>query len=157
MLEGLRGCEKMGEKHENTNLASEFYVLSMLHRQGFNATVTLGNKKSVDIVIEKGINTKTVDVKGIKKSSGSFPVDNWIKKKNHFYAFVAWGDLNQLPEVFIVPSSDLDRDFKELNRYEKNPRKLIYLSPQKYKRVALSRLRKIVNRGYNWNKLKIDL
>ena len=35
----------------NTNLASEFYVLSMLHRFGCNASLTLGNKKSVDIVV----------------------------------------------------------------------------------------------------------
>jgi hypothetical protein len=35
----------------NTNLASEFYVLSMLHRFGCDASLTLGNKKSVDIVV----------------------------------------------------------------------------------------------------------
>jgi hypothetical protein len=32
----------------NTNLAAEFYVLSILHRLGFDATMTLGNKKAVD-------------------------------------------------------------------------------------------------------------
>jgi hypothetical protein len=35
----------------NTNLASEFYVLSMLYRLGFDANLTLGNKKSVDIAV----------------------------------------------------------------------------------------------------------
>ena len=35
----------------NTNLASEFYVLSMLYRLGFDANLTLGNKKSVDITV----------------------------------------------------------------------------------------------------------
>ena len=33
----------------NTNMASEFYVLSMLHRIGVDAALTLGNKKAVDI------------------------------------------------------------------------------------------------------------
>ncbi len=37
----------------NTNLAAEFYVLSMLHRLGADANLTLGNKKSVDIAIVK--------------------------------------------------------------------------------------------------------
>ena len=34
-----------------TNLASEFYILSVLHRLGVDATLTLGNKKSVDILV----------------------------------------------------------------------------------------------------------
>lgn len=29
----------------NTNLAAEFYVLSMLHRRGADANLTLGNKR----------------------------------------------------------------------------------------------------------------
>ena len=50
----------------NTNLASEFYVLSMLHRVGLNATLTLGNRKSVDIVVTLRIGTAiTIDVKGV--------------------------------------------------------------------------------------------
>ena len=35
----------------NTNLAAEFYVLSMLHRLGVFAAVTLGNKKAIDITL----------------------------------------------------------------------------------------------------------
>ena len=52
----------------NTNLASEFYVLSMLHRLGANAALTLGNKKAVDIIVanENG-STTTIDVKGLEK------------------------------------------------------------------------------------------
>ncbi len=38
----------------NTNLASEFYVLSMLHRLGADASLTLGNKKAVDIIVVQG-------------------------------------------------------------------------------------------------------
>ena len=51
----------------NTNLASEFYVLSMLYRFGLDASLTLGNKKSVDIsvVLEPG-RVITIDVKAVK-------------------------------------------------------------------------------------------
>lgn len=37
----------------NTNLAAEFYVLSMLHRWGADAVLTLGNKKAVDILVTR--------------------------------------------------------------------------------------------------------
>ena len=50
----------------NTNLAAEFYVLSMLHRLGFDASLTLGNKKAVDIVVVRDSgNVVTIDVKGL--------------------------------------------------------------------------------------------
>jgi hypothetical protein len=50
----------------NTNLASEFYVLSMLYRLGFDANLTLGNKKSVDIAVVLGPGRAiTVDVKAV--------------------------------------------------------------------------------------------
>ena len=50
----------------NTNLASEFYVLSVLHRLGAEANLTLGNKKAVDIVIVHAAgDAVTVDVKGL--------------------------------------------------------------------------------------------
>ena len=50
----------------NTNLAAEFYVLSMLHRLGFDASLTLGNKKAVDVVVVRDSgNVMTVDVKGL--------------------------------------------------------------------------------------------
>ncbi|MFC1789277.1 hypothetical protein ACFLZE_05135 [Thermodesulfobacteriota bacterium] len=41
--------DKAYTKKYNTNLAAEFHVLSILHRLGYEATLTLGNKKAVDI------------------------------------------------------------------------------------------------------------
>lgn len=53
----------------NTNLASEFHVLSMLHRLGLDAVLTLGNKKMVDIVVTSDEGELiTIDVKGIEKN-----------------------------------------------------------------------------------------
>jgi hypothetical protein len=50
----------------NTNLSAEYHVLSMLYRKGLNAYLTLGNKKSVDIIVEKENGTIiTIDVKGL--------------------------------------------------------------------------------------------
>lgn len=39
----------MSEVKQNTNLASEYFILSCLYRVGANSYLTLGNKKSVDI------------------------------------------------------------------------------------------------------------
>jgi len=51
----------------NTNLASEFYVLSVLYRLGLDASLTLGNKKSVDISVVLGPGrVVTIDVKAVK-------------------------------------------------------------------------------------------
>ncbi len=52
----------------DTNLASEFYVLSCLHRIGLTANLTLGNKKGVDIIVaRKAGDAVTVEVKGTAK------------------------------------------------------------------------------------------
>jgi hypothetical protein len=118
----------------NTNLASEFYVLSMLYRMGHNASLTLGNKKSVDIIVipEKG-EPITIDVKGLAGKT-SWPVDNVKKVANHhFLIFVSYlykiTEHSVLPEVYIVPSDKLEP--------------LIYNSPKGNRRVLqLSRLRK---------------
>lgn len=98
----------------NTNLASEFYMLSMLHRLGADATLTLGNKKSVDIAVVRGAgNSVTIDVKGLAGNT-SWPVDNIKKaKKGHFVVFVCFnGKIAEpltIPEVWVVPSSQVEK------------------------------------------------
>jgi hypothetical protein len=97
----------------NSNLAGEFYVLSMLHRLGANATLTLGNKKSVDIaVIRAAGEAVTVDVKALAGKT-CWPVDNFHgAKEGHFLALVCFmgkiEDLATVPETYIVPSADVE-------------------------------------------------
>ena len=106
----------------------------MLHRFGCNASLTLGNKKSVDIVVvrESG-DVVTIDVKGLAGKT-SWPVDN-VKKvaKDHFLVFVSFlgkiSDHTISPEVYVVPSQQLAP--------------LVYHSPKKTRQVLqLSRMRK---------------
>lgn len=122
----------MSDAHYNTNLAAEFYVLSVLHRLGADATLTLGNKKSVDIAVVKGAgNTITVDVKGLAGTT-SWPVDN-VKgvKSGHFLVFVCYGGkINQtdfLPEIWVIPSSAVEA--------------FVYVSPKGRRVVPRSKLR----------------
>jgi hypothetical protein len=106
----------MSDAKYNTNLAAEFHVLSVLHRLGADATLTLGNKKSVDIVVIQAAGQSiTIDVKGLAGVSG-WPVENAPPpKKEHFYVFVCFGgkiaDPTVQPEVWVVPSLSLKSVF----------------------------------------------
>lgn len=119
----------------NTNLAAEYYVLSMLYRKGLNAYLTLGNKKSVDIILEKEDETiLTIDVKGLAGKT-CWPMDNFKKEKeNHFIVLVSF--LDQIhnheitPECWILPSKDV--------------RNLFYINP-KGNRQVIDRHRIIKN------------
>jgi hypothetical protein len=93
----------------NTNLAAEFYVLSMLHRLGADANLTLGNKKSVDIAVIRGKGSSvTIDVKGLAGKTG-WPIDNLgAGNAKHFIVFVCFRGKIQDPEtaplVWVMPS-----------------------------------------------------
>ena len=92
----------------NTNLASEFYVLSMLYRQGLDANLTLGNKKSVDIAVVIGPgHAVTVDVKAVAGKMdwlmGSAPDE---PKPNHYVVLVSYdgrfSDAQHAPRCWVL-------------------------------------------------------
>ena len=96
----------------NTNLAAEFHVLSVLHRLGVDANLTLGNKKSVDIAAVRASGSAiTIDVKGLAGTT-SWPVDSLKPpKKGHFVVFVCFrgriSDPKAGPETWVVPSKSV--------------------------------------------------
>lgn len=107
---------------ENTALAAEYYVLSILHRLGMDAHLTLGSHKEVDIVIilSKG-RVKTVDVKGSATVDWFVHLDEDQKAKtHHYFVFVAYENnfstLFYSPEIFIVPSAHLKRLVKRIGK-----------------------------------------
>jgi hypothetical protein len=54
-----------------TNLASQFYVVAVLYRLGFDVHLTLGNKKTVDIVsVRAPGDAVTIDVKAVPGRTG---------------------------------------------------------------------------------------
>ncbi len=102
----------------NTNLAGEFWVLSALHRLGLEAHLTLGNKKSVDIVVVRGPQDLcTVEVKALAKRY-DWPADNIteFEKPGHFYVMLSFdGRIAQPlsgPSVWVVPATKIER-FKQ--------------------------------------------
>jgi hypothetical protein len=129
----LKMAPKKSANGYNTNLAAEFYVLSVLHRFGADANLTLGNKKSVDIVVVRGAgDTITVDVKGLAGKTG-WPVDNVAKgTPGHFLVLVCFldriADPLALPEVYVIPSTELES--------------VIYNAPGGRRLVTVSKARK---------------
>ena len=103
----------------NTNLAAEFYVLSMLHRLGADAALTLGNKKAVDIIVANENRTiTTVEVKGLAKAY-DWPADNIhnFLDTQHFYVLVSFeGKITDPlfpPSAWIIPANELFQFIRE--------------------------------------------
>ena len=98
----------------NTNLAAEFYVLSMLYRLGADASLTLGNKKAVDIIVVKDGTITTVDVKGLA-GPYDWPADNIrvLAGTGHFYVLVSFDgqitDPSCQPSIWIIPANELSQ------------------------------------------------
>jgi hypothetical protein len=100
----------------DTNLAAEYYVMSCLHRLGVTASLTLGNKKGVDILVarEDG-DAVSVEVKGVAKRY-DWPANNIQSNKphTHFIALICFeGEIDLLtmpaPRVWIVPLLELEK------------------------------------------------
>lgn len=100
----------MAQQHYQTNLASEFYVMSILYRRGLDVYLTLGNKKAVDIVVRLEDNTAlTIDVKA---NAGKM---DWLMgsgkapriAKDHFVVLMSYEDkfedLQEQPRIWVVP------------------------------------------------------
>lgn len=130
----------------NTNLAAEFWVLSMLHRLGADAALSIGNKKAVDIVITgDGAGLKTVDVKGLQKHY-DWPADN-IRETgpdNHFYVFLTFDgkieDPDHAPSVWIVPANEVKRFVKHYKTRKVVSRTALVRDGTQYYRQAWHRL-----------------
>jgi hypothetical protein len=137
IIDKLSQCLLVMTKY-NTNLASEFYVLSVLHRLGADVALTLGNKKSVDIIVanEDG-STTTIDVKGLEKRY-DWPFDDkkLIQNKRHFYILVCFEgkitDPNLAPSVWIIPSNELTQFIRKHKTRDVISRAYVLTKGQQY-------------------------
>lgn len=101
---------------KHLELASKFYVLSVLHRLGADATLTFSQSDNVDItvVLESG-NALTVDVKTLTGPM-EWPVGDFRARAGHFVTFVWYptsANPNVPPDVYIVGSEQLRRFLTE--------------------------------------------
>lgn len=108
---------KSAENNYNTNLASEYYIMSILCRTAKDAYLSLGNKKGVDIIVKTKLGAMCiVEVKGVNKrndwlisNSGRFET-----APNLIYALVCYHgkieDVNSVPDFWFVPSLKLSEN-----------------------------------------------
>lgn len=128
-------------KHaKHLELASKFYVLSVLHRLGADATMTFSQSDNVDItvVLESG-HALTVDVKSLTGPL-EWQVADFSAKAGHFLTFVWYptaSNPNTPPRVYIVASEELSR----------------FLASHRQDRVSLERLDEEVHARDAWERL----
>ncbi len=109
-------------KSNTINLAGEFYAMHRLILEGYEATLTLGNTKSVDILLlnpkngkQFKVEVKTTGVVMNEKLFGGKNINWWMNKKHEeikdstlIYCFVFLpADKTQKPRTFFVPSKDV--------------------------------------------------
>jgi hypothetical protein len=123
----------------DTNLASEFYTLSCLHRLGCDATLTLGNKKAVAIFVSRPIGqVVTIDVKGVA-GPYDWPADNIAVSGNrrHFVVLVSYEgrieNPSAQPSVWVVPLKDLQKYIRQYKGRRNVSRADILQSGKRYR------------------------
>jgi hypothetical protein len=107
-------AKKNADTNYNTNLASEYLMMSLLCRAGKDAYLSLGNKKGVDIIVKTDNGSICIiEVKGVNKkndwligNSGKLPIE-----PNLFYALVCFNgkieELTTSADFWIIPSTKL--------------------------------------------------
>lgn len=130
-------CKNMTKITSNSvALAGEFAVLSQLALRGYDANMTLGNTKSVDILVAQPNTDKMykLEVKTNFKNSRNGPsqsklfgeiISSWMMQDKHekisepnlFYCFVNIGKDTSKFRFFIIPSKVVAKYIREEHAY----------------------------------------
>lgn len=128
----IKKTTRTADNNYNTNLASEYLIMSILCRTGKDAYLSLGNKKGVDIIVKTNLGAICiVEVKGVNKrndwlisNSGTFNTG-----PNLIYALVCYNgkihDLHSTPDFWFIPSLKLAENTE--HKIAKNG-KTVYIS-----------------------------
>jgi len=100
-----------------TGISSEFYVMAELSRRGYNATLTFGNTKAIDLLVEFEGKTIMIQVKGIQKTKSiCWNVSESALKPGLIFVFVHLHvDTLDSPEYFIRTTREVDKHLKRTN------------------------------------------
>ncbi len=92
----------------NTNLAAEYYVMSLLSRAGKEAYLSLGNKKGVDIIVQTGrVSICLIEVKGVNQNN-DWLIGNtgrFLQSPDLFYALQCFNA--KIDQLSVPPISGL--------------------------------------------------
>lgn len=97
-----------------TGMAGEFFTMERLFRLGHEPALTLGNAKSIDIIVRtKSGNLTTVSVKSVR-GGGKWPVgtENYSRRKDLVFVFLLYRHFDNPKEdpcVWVMPAPDVER------------------------------------------------
>ena len=101
---------------QQTGIACEYYVAGELSRLGYNVSLTFGNTKSIDLLVEKDDFTVAIQVKGIQRTKSiCWTLDKTKVKNNILYVLVNLhvDNIDSKPEFFIFTSEEVINLFKD--------------------------------------------
>lgn len=102
---------------KHLDMAAKFFVLSVLHRLGLEATLTFSQNDNVDItIVQESGRALTVDVKTLSGSK-EWHVAPFRARDHHYVVFVWYPtttDPSVLPTAYIVASERLQKLLKRM-------------------------------------------
>ncbi len=96
-----------------TGMAGEFFVMERLFRLGHEPSLTLGNAKSIDIIVQTGSgHLRTISVKAAASGGGKWGVDSRDLSTDTDLIFVflryqKFADIRTDPEVWVMPAAEV--------------------------------------------------
>jgi len=108
--------KKPGRDQQLTGMAGEFLTVGKLFKRGYQASVTFGNAKAIDVLVYNPRSDKSfnVQVKTLRNKN-CFPMKKENLNPDHIYVFILLHAFEQPEEYFILPGrviiQDIDRFF----------------------------------------------
>ena len=97
-----------------TAMAGEFLTVGKLFKRGYQASVTFGNAKAIDVLVYNPGNDKSyaVQVKALREKN-CFLMKKDNVKPDHVYVFVLLHEFEQPEEFFIVSGREILQDINK--------------------------------------------
>ena len=97
-----------------TGMAGEFLTLGKLFKRGYQASITLGNAKAIDVLVYNPKSNKSfnVQVKTLRRKN-CFPIKRESLTSDHIYVFILLNSFEQPEEYFILPGSEIMKDINK--------------------------------------------
>jgi hypothetical protein len=94
-----------------TGMAGEFLTVVKLFKRGYQASVTFGNAKGVDVFVYNTETNKSfnVQVKTLRQKN-CFPIKRESIRPDHIYIFIVLYAWDKQEEFFIVPGHEILND-----------------------------------------------
>ena len=104
-----------GSDQQLTGMAGEFLTVGKLFKRGYQASVTFGNAKAIDVLVYNPRTDKSfnVQVKTLRHKN-CFPMKKENLRSDHIYVFILLNDFEHPEEYFILPGREIMLD---VNRF----------------------------------------